>query len=274
MLNDEAILVAARSGGSKPPIFGIHVLGTDMRFYRPLAERLGPDQPVFGLWSGGTSGLTDHGDVVAVAHSYADGIERCRPEGPVTLAAVSLGGVVAFEVAHQLVARGRQVALLALFDAAGPHLDDAAPSAAELSAIHLDELRKGAAGYVEGRLRKVRANARRRVQIADLKARRATGREVDERLQRRELMEANVALHKAYDYRPYPGRVVVFKAGDDAFTRWQAESGMGWAPVVTGDLDVAMVPGRHLSMLDEPHVETLAQKLASAHAAAVESLRS
>ncbi|MEL7157680.1 MAG: amino acid adenylation domain-containing protein, partial [Actinomycetota bacterium] len=114
-------LIPIQPEGTKPPLFGVHVLGINAEFYRPLAAALGPDQPVWGLGmptrTPDTSGPTD---VREVAARYIEELERCVPEGPVALASVSLGSVVAFELARQLRGRGREVALVAMFDAPGP----------------------------------------------------------------------------------------------------------------------------------------------------------
>ena len=42
-------LLPIQTQGSRPPLFGVHVLGQNAIFYRPLSEHLGPDQPVWGL---------------------------------------------------------------------------------------------------------------------------------------------------------------------------------------------------------------------------------
>ena len=105
--------------GHRIPLFGVHVLGPNAAFYRPLAARLGDDQPVYTV--GNTAlDLSTPTDVVEVAALYVADIERFSPTGPVALAGVSMAGYVALEVAKQLVARGHRVALVAIFDASGP----------------------------------------------------------------------------------------------------------------------------------------------------------
>jgi amino acid adenylation domain-containing protein len=258
-------LVPIQPRGSRPPIFGIHVLGVNSEFYRPLAARLGEDQPLFGLGlptlMPDTSGPTD---VAEVARRYADEIERCAPDGPLTLTAVSLGSVVAFELAHQLLARGRTVALVALFDAVGPHAGELSLDRRSRLLVHARELRAGPRLYVGARAANVRARLSRRAQQLDARARRRLGLELSAELRVREFIEANWRSQRAYPFSPYPGRLVVFKAGDDPFTAGLAASGAGWQPVVTGPLEVEVVPGGHLSMLAEPHVATLAPRLAAA----------
>ena len=39
-------VVPIQPDGTRPPIWGIHVLGMNECFFRPLAAELGPDQPV------------------------------------------------------------------------------------------------------------------------------------------------------------------------------------------------------------------------------------
>ena len=58
-----------------------------------------------------------------MAALYIQEIRRFQPEGPYSLGGWSLGGVIAFEMAHQLTGLGQQVALLALIDSYTPTND-------------------------------------------------------------------------------------------------------------------------------------------------------
>lgn len=265
-----------RSSTGVAPIVGVHGLGPGQSFYRPLAERLGPDQPVLGLWTPPVrAGGGETAGVEAIADSYADALDELVPSGPVTLAGVSSASVVAFELARQLTSRGRSVALLVFFDAVGPDVDEVMPAASDRVAVHLREIRRGPAAYVENRARLARAHVRRGVGVADLRLRRKLGRPVTGESLRRAVVEDNVAMLRSYEFAHYDGRVLVFKGGDDAFTVGLAERGMGWSRVVDpDDLEVAVVPGGHLSMLAEPNVKHLAARLATAHEAAVAAIRS
>ncbi len=265
-------LVPIQPHGSKPPIFAVHVLGPNCGYHRPLSSHLGPDQPMWGLGlpdldSGELAG-TDVVEVADVAARYADELERCAPTGPVALTAVSLGGVVAWELARVLRQRGRTVALLALFDAAGPQASTLALSPAERAAVHLRELRAAPTRYTKDRLGNVRARGERHLERALVAVRGRLGRQLPNELKIRRFVEANWRSQHTYTYEPHPGPLVVFKAGDDPFTAGLAAGGMGWAPLAAGPFLVDVVPGGHLSMLAEPHVPTLARRL-EAHLAAV-----
>lgn len=56
-------------------------------------------------------------DMHQIGSIAALAIERRQPSGPIVLAGYSFGGSVAYEAARSLINRGREVALLAIFDA-------------------------------------------------------------------------------------------------------------------------------------------------------------
>lgn len=110
-------LVAIQSSGSRPPLFCMHGAGGTVLIYRELSQRLGLDQPLYGLQSQGLDGdrppLTT---VEEMASLYVKEIRRTQPQGPYFLAGYCGGGTIAYEVAQQLQADGEHIALLALFD--------------------------------------------------------------------------------------------------------------------------------------------------------------
>src|SRR5579863_1246168 len=110
-------LVPIQTSGSRPPFFCIHGAGGNVLIYRELAERLGPEQPFYGLQAVGLDAsrppLTS---IEEMATAYAKEIRRKQPHGPYFLGGYCMGGTVAYEIARQLQAQGERVALLALFD--------------------------------------------------------------------------------------------------------------------------------------------------------------
>ncbi len=262
-------LVPIQPRGSKPPIFGIHVLGQNGKHYRPLAAELGDDQPLFGLGLPGlvldTSGPTD---VAAIAARYAEEITQCSPEGPLTLAAVSLGSVVAYELAAQLQQLGREVALLVFFDAAGPKAQAVTPSKLDRLDLHLEEYRANRSRYVKARLASFQEKSGRNVERANLWSRKRLGLGLSNDLRIRQFIEDNWASQFAYNFAPCSVPILVFQATDDQFLPSLAEHGMGWSDIAAKGVEVEPVPGGHLSMLASPNVSLIASKLAKAHAKA------
>ena len=117
-------LVLARrdsAGGVAPALFCVHAVGGNVLTYMDLARHMGTDQPVYGLQAQGLDGKRmPHTTIQEMAAHYVSEIVKLQPEGPYHMGGSSAGGIVAFEMAQQLVAQGKQVGVLALFDTWGP----------------------------------------------------------------------------------------------------------------------------------------------------------
>ncbi len=114
-------LVAIQPQGRLAPLFCVHAIGGEVLSYYELAQSLGLDQPVYGLQAPAPAEIG--GQVVTLeetAARYVAAIRERSPHGPYHLAGYSYGGVVAFEMAHQLRRQGEEVALLALLDGFSP----------------------------------------------------------------------------------------------------------------------------------------------------------
>ncbi len=260
-------LVPIQPEGSRIPIFAVHVLGVDSIYFRPLAKRLGPDQPLFGLGQPkveeelSTTGPTS---VEGLGAAYAEQINQTAPTGPVVVAAISLGGVVAFETAQQLVRQGREVALLTLFDAVGPGAAEHQLSPMGRLAVHGRAFKARPADYITGRVDYQWRKVQRITELVEDRARRRLGAEANHRGDIRRFIEANISSQLSYTFKPYPRPILVFKAADDPFTGHFRDIDMGWRPVAEGGLDLKIVPGDHQGMVAEPNVAALAEQLQKA----------
>ncbi len=244
--------------GSKPPLFGVHVLGLNDLYFRPLSRRLGDDHPVFGLTVGRLDTSTPSG-VEAVASLYREAIEARFPDGPVCLAAVSLGAYYAYELAQQLIATGRDVRVLALFDAGGPAGRPMVPPHLKLL-HHLVALRERGPRHLAEQLDRALDEVRHRRQRMAVRVQRRLGFVPPSTLAA--YVAANELAVESYRPQPYPGRLTIFRSleattdAEDVVMR-----GLGWAEVAVGGFEVLEVPGGHLTMLAEPHVEHVADAL-------------
>ncbi|WP_018612579.1 non-ribosomal peptide synthetase [Segetibacter koreensis] len=111
-------LIPARIEGSKTPLYMVcGGAGTVFKF-KPLIDMLDSDQPVYVLQQPtDTKDLeTFPVDIKGIAAWYINAILVQNPYGPYALSGHCLGGIVAFEMAKQLEAMGKKVALLAMFD--------------------------------------------------------------------------------------------------------------------------------------------------------------
>jgi len=92
-------------------------MGGSVMILRNLAKRIGGKRAVWGVEAQGMDGATAPLDrVEAMAARYIEEMRAVAPNGPYLLAGYSFGGLVAFEMARQLVEAGKEVAMLAMLD--------------------------------------------------------------------------------------------------------------------------------------------------------------
>ena len=114
---DSALLVVQKGHGLTPFIF-LHGDFNGGGFYcRRLAARLGDDRPVAVITPHGHDGHPIPPTIEAMAADRLRALRAFQPRGPYLLGGYCNGGLVAYEMAHQLVAAGETVALLVLVDA-------------------------------------------------------------------------------------------------------------------------------------------------------------
>ncbi|WP_424102425.1 amino acid adenylation domain-containing protein [Moorena producens] len=114
-------LLPIQTQGSKIPFFCVSG-GIGSAFYlQMLARHLGSDQPFYGLQAVGLDGQSEpHTRIEDMAADYIEAIKSVQTEGPYLLGGHSSGGHVAFEMAQQLQKQGDQVALLVIIDISAP----------------------------------------------------------------------------------------------------------------------------------------------------------
>ncbi len=254
--------VPLQPDGAGVPLFAVHVLGTNGAFYRPLIERLGRARPVHGLsvpYHGPGSGARSLAELV---DDYRSEVERLAPTGPVCLAAVSAGSIVAVELARLLLAAGRSVELV-LFDATGPDTSSLALSTRQRLEVHGRRLVEDRWAYLGPRLAWQVEKLQRVREKVELKLRDDDGA-LPDHLVNRQYIENNLEFLDGGSTEPYPGDLTVLKATEDAFADHLVAAGLGWEAVVEGELCIEMVPGAHLSMLAEPHVAVVAEHVRAA----------
>ncbi|UOE52123.1 amino acid adenylation domain-containing protein [Mucilaginibacter sp. SMC90] len=110
-------LVPIKPDGSKMPLYIVHGAGLNVLLFNALAMNMDAEQPVYGLQARGLNGIDEPLDVMEeIAANYIAEIVAKNPEGPYALAGYSLGGIIAYEMANQLIAAGKEVKMVAMFD--------------------------------------------------------------------------------------------------------------------------------------------------------------
>jgi thioesterase domain-containing protein/acyl carrier protein len=279
-----------QTAGAKPPFFCVPGAGGYVIYLYQLARGLGSDQPFYGLQAAGLEGRElPHTTVEAMAAYYVEAIRAVQPEGPYYLGGHSLGGWVAFEMAQQLQQQGQAVALVAIIDTPAPELAhfvdhttwDDARWLVEL-AYRIKHLLAPTLEITYEAIRSLSAEEQLRylqVQLTQVNLfPAAAGLEQLQRL---------LAIFKAHSQVRYtiPATVAPMPL---ALFRTQTEFGnppqsnkegaflelatavddptWGWGAY--GPTTVDILPGDHLSILNEPHVHALAARVAAALAQA------
>jgi amino acid adenylation domain-containing protein len=111
-------LVRLKPEGNKIPLYIVHGWGLTVFIFKDLVKNLHPDQPVFALQGIGVDGFEEPlTKVEDIAARYISEILEQNPTGPYAFAGYSLGGVITCEIVKQLRIMGKQVTMLAMFDA-------------------------------------------------------------------------------------------------------------------------------------------------------------
>ncbi len=277
-------LVPIQANGTRPPFYCVHAAGGNVLTYLDLARHLGNDQPVYGLQARGLDGRqAPHESLEAMGRDYVKEIREFQPEGPYHLGGTSFGGMIAFEMAQQLVAQGQTVGVLALFDTWGPDYPHYIPGmrGARLKWRKLLEridLHVGNFIAAEGLREKARYIATKSIRvknnaIKNTKKRLGRLREFREHVENplpkvlRKVEGETRDATKRYVPRPYPGRITLFRASKQG-AHIQPDPHLGWTRIALGGIDVYEVPGHHGAIVYEPRVGALARRLAECLAAA------
>jgi amino acid adenylation domain-containing protein len=242
--NNGSSIVALQTSGSRPPFFCVPVgLGSVHVELGEIARLLGPDQPFYGLQN-----LVEHPTrVEARAARYVEEIRSMQPEGPYLLGGICLGGVVAFEIALQLVTQGAEVPLLALIEPGWPLTQS-----------------------LRARLCFAASMAVRMVRTSGYYLRGVLGRASVERSSYAHLLTKALCdtwAFRQYVARTYPADIVLFLA-ERSIGESRGYCRVAWPELVAGAVETHLIPGRRETITravgcvpEESQLRVLAGKL-------------
>jgi thioesterase domain-containing protein/acyl carrier protein len=108
-------LVAIQPSGTAIPIFMVPGVGGNVLVFAQLAKLLGPNQPSYGLQARGLDGKeAPFTSVPEMASHYIAQIRRVRPNGPYVILGACTGGLIAYEMAQQLLGQGQAITLVVM----------------------------------------------------------------------------------------------------------------------------------------------------------------
>jgi thioesterase domain-containing protein len=198
-----------------------------------------------------------------MAAAYVDEILAGCPDGPLHLGGWSAGGVIAVEVARRLRERGRPVGLVALLDTSVPvdttrfpeDVSDLPPAVEFGLDISLVELaRRPPAVQMEYIL-----NHARQLGIVQPDTPLQLAKDTLDNLSR--LFHAHVQAVQQFRLPSELGRLTLYRPQESAKAE-NSRADNGWGD--HAEVDVQIVPGSHYTMVKEPHVHALADRLREA----------
>jgi thioesterase domain-containing protein len=269
-------VVELQPQGNRPPVFCVHGIGGEVVQLTTLVKHLPLEQPFFGFQAMGRDSADEpFSTIEKMAEYYLEHMRDVQPEGPYYVAGYSFGGSVAFEMAQQLMAAGETVAALIVIDTASQTYvrDNYKWIYIPRFFIHLpiwffgDYLRSGWRKIWTRPMRLLRLAAKRLWDLVKPGKKDASSVDVeavfyapDVPEHYRRLYEAHYRALRAYKARPYSGKVTLLRSRITGLFG-SLEKDLGWKDVADGGVEVNYVCGSHATMLDEPHVEALANTL-------------
>jgi acetoacetyl-CoA synthetase len=273
-------LVPLKPTGTTRPLFIVHGMFGDIFHFKRLAERIRDDIPLYGLQARGLWGdVPPHRSIPDAAAAYIEEIRTIQPGGPYLLGGFSFGGMIAWEMAHQLAGAGDELDLF-LFDI-GPdtlfrrrrrreqqlslwrrvthpfrvatfHARNAWGLEPHRRRAYLRRVYRGEMGKLGRRLGLGRENALYRASLR-------TGRRLPPG--HMAIREASRVAREEWQWEPYDGPVTLLRARIQQ-PNDNAGPTLGLTPgLALGDIQVRHVGGHHEYIFLEPHVYRVAAEV-------------
>ncbi|MER7690931.1 SDR family NAD(P)-dependent oxidoreductase [Streptomyces sp. NPDC097610] len=256
-------------GSERPPLFTFHPAGGPTSVYLPLTGLLPAEQPVYGL-----ERVDELSTMQEKAARYRTLIRDIQSEGPYHLLGWSFGGCLAYEVALQLREEGQDIGFLGLIDTILPPVlpePESREFLLERFGRFAEYIEKTYGHRLDLPYEELAATPDDQQIDVVMRLVAEAGLDMSPGImehQRTSYIDARVG--ERYVPRPQEGHVVLYRAKqpqqltaalDPRYLRQDAD--LGWAPLCH-TLEIVPVDGDHLSVIDPPHVQTIAQHVTRA----------
>ncbi|WP_193196875.1 non-ribosomal peptide synthetase [Nostoc sp. MG11] len=281
--SNSSCLVPIQPNGANLPFFCVPGAGGEPFYLYHLGRYLGADQPLYSFQLNNRDGeLAPATQIRDMACNYIQAIQAVQPQGPYFLGGHSFGGKVAFEMAQQLQVQGHQVELLVIIDTTAPTSNE--------RQTRLDCLDWDHARWLIDLIKIVEVTLATKMDISYNTLRSLP---VDEQLkyvlqllkmvnmlppnaettQLKNMMQAYKANSLSLiDYVPqhiYPDQITLLRASEPLGENYVRklpdemlqDSTLGWNEFSGEPVNVDFLPGNHVTMMAEPHVQVLAERL-------------
>lgn len=259
------VILPLNDVGFGPPFYCVHSIGGGAIEFQHLARMLGPKQSFYGIQVPTSRRNAEFArSIKEMSRYYVDELVKFQPNGPFLLGGYSIGATIALEVSHQLIARGREVSLLVVFD--GELFNTGGEISSRKPLYWLKLLLNIPRWIIEELVKDPRRFASTRLKFTASKLRREPLHAVERFIDLGRYLPDHAAfirtLYDSYlDYVPgrYGGRVLVFVAKTQALLRLrQVEA--AWKTIAPS-CEVFEIHGTHGSIMEMPHGIPVAERL-------------
>ncbi len=260
-------LVPIKPKGNKMPLYMVHGAGLNVLLFNTLAMGMSPDQPVYGLQAKGLNGIDEPlTRIEDIAAHYISAIMAQNPTGPYALAGYSFGGIIAFEMARQLEAIGKEVKMLAMFDTyayRSTHYDPIGVKIVKKGKFYINRIWHTftfANGFKNTIVDKTTAVKRILIRYY-WKLRYGKNQNQPGFFgYSNKIDEMNMYAEKHYRLKPYNIAVEVFRAETRTFYLDDKEY-LGWKPYALKGVNIHNIPGEHNTIFRAPNDKIFANIL-------------
>jgi amino acid adenylation domain-containing protein len=253
-------VVPIQPKGRRRPLFCVHPSGGLVHCYVDLARLLGPEQPVLGLQAPDIEGSHRIASTIEeMAGWYVANLMATQSTGPYQITGLSMGGVVAYEMARQLEAAGEEVRFLALLDTYFGEPIDTPITEAEIEENQWEGLIINAErtlGIPAEEMRALSWDDRAKLFLERAHSAGRLPKDLTETQFRRLLYTSAIhsLLKTRYHVKPYRGSVILLNTEIDFLDEMRGLDG-----VALGEVHHHRLPGFHSDVLNEPSVGVVAE---------------
>ncbi|MEP2281000.1 amino acid adenylation domain-containing protein [Maribacter sp.] len=260
-------MVPIQPNGLKTPMFIVHGAGLNILSFKTLKDHMDSDQPIYGFQAKGLDGKEELlQSVEEIASHYNEALLATQPKGPYKLAGYSSGGIIAYEMAKQLMAKGETIATLALLDTyAYAHYGKSTSLGKKLAygnylankTLHVLKQLSNREGF-KYRVGVTKANLKKL--FLRLKKDKTTLSKTDYDWEyESRIIEHNKVVDR-YHLKPLSIKVDLFRI-EDAIDYTHDSVHLGWKTFAKDGIELHYVPGDHLSMFYPPNDKVLSTTL-------------
>ncbi|MBZ4409176.1 amino acid adenylation domain-containing protein [Myxococcus sp. XM-1-1-1] len=259
-LPDGVVLLQRGRDDRLPPLLCMHPIGGTVFCYQELVRALGPERSVYGFQAPGVNGECEPLQTVEqLASVHLNALLQLRPEPPYYLVGLSMGGTIVYEMAQRLRRLGVPPELLVFLDTPGPgQLPTRFEDDAELLAAIFGDSSPALITLLRG--------LEPQAQMLEVLRRARDGATVPESFSLVDLQiflsvwKAHMRALFSYEPGPTEGRAIYLRA-QEYTPPHPLHPERPWQELVRGGLELIGVPGNHQTMIEPPHVTTMARHL-------------